>query len=94
MIGKYAKHIVNIHDPGVPLIFEFFLVDSDRFRRDEYAYKGHSSGWAQNLKLDFFEIGICGPKISVCPATKFAQYYPYPPRNHLMTTIVGPTGSF
>ena len=35
-------------------LFELFLVDSDRSRRDKHAYIGHSSGWAK-----FFELGIC-----------------------------------
>ena len=40
--GSYSKKL-----------FELFLVDSDRTRRDKHAYIGHSSGWAK-----FFELGV------------------------------------
>ena len=30
----------------------------------EQAYKGHSSRWAENLKLEVFKIGNFGPKLS------------------------------
>ena len=42
-------------------IFEFFLADSDRTRRDDYAYIGYFSSWAESLKPGVFEIGNFGP---------------------------------
>ena len=42
----------------------------------EQAYKGHSSRWAENLKLEVFKIGNFGPKLSFIGEKTYTVSHP------------------